>query len=266
MFTYQVIYTLTATPTVHNAIIDGTPIVMALQRHISTGVDEYSVNAKLAPGPHTYSFQFSDGTTNWQLPLGTTPFTGPQVTPFDLKTIRVTPATSVQLGHPITFSAVYVSPTGGMAYDRPGSDRRRALRPHRRQRAPTRRRASPTRYTTSALSPGDHYFDLQFDDGTGLRTFEEYSTPAVTPISLTHSTVSPTSGPTSAPFTFTTQYLGTNPATQVDVEVDNVPFPMDYVSGTPDTGALYSTSLTLPVGTHNFAYSATDGTTPGAIR
>ena len=39
-----------------------------------------------------------------------------------------------------------------------------------------------------------------------------------------------------------------------------MPYPMDHVSGTPDTGARYSTSLTLPVGTHRFAYSATDGT------
>ena len=258
-FTYQVMYNSTATPTVHNAIIDGTPTLMALQRHISTGVDEYSVNAKLAPGPHTYSFQFSDGTTNWQLPLGTTPFTGPQVTPFDLKTIRVTPATSVQLGHPITFSAVYVSPTGAwpttaririddVPYDLTAV------------KGTNPKKGITYAVTTSALSPGDHYFDLQFDDGTGLQTLEEYSTPAVTPIVFAGSTVDPTSGPTSAPFTFSTQYFGTNPATQVDVEVDNVPYPMDYVSGTPDTGALYSTSLTLPVGTHTFAYSATDGT------
>ena len=88
MFTYQVIYTHTVAPTVHNAIIDGTPIAMALQRHISAGVDEYSATTKLAPGPHTYSFQFSDGTNTWQLPLNNTPFTGPQVTPFDLMPSR----------------------------------------------------------------------------------------------------------------------------------------------------------------------------------
>ena len=259
VFTYQVIYKNTVAPTVHNVIVDGTPTVMALQKTIRPGVDEYGVNATLAAGPHAFSFQFGDGTNTWQLPLNGVPFTGPQVTPFDLDTIKVTPDASVQLGHPVTFSARYVSPAGHL----PTVARIRIdnVPHHLVATAGTNPKAGITySYTTSALSQGDHYFDLQFNDGSGTRTFEEFNTPPVTPIDLLGSTVTPTSGTSTTAFTFTTQYVGTNAATQMDVEVDGVPHPLSLASGTPPTGATYSAQLTLPIGTHTFAFSATDGT------
>ena len=243
----------------HNVIVDGTPITMALQKTIRPGVDEYAVNTTLAPGPHTYSYQFGDGTNTWLLPLNGVPFTGPQVTPFDLDTIKVTPAASVLLGHPLTISVRYVSPAGHL----PTAERVRIdnVPHHLLATAGTNPKTGITySYTTSTLSQGDHYFDLQFNDGSGIRTFEGFTTPPVTPIDLLASTVTPTSGTSTTPFTFTTQYAATNPATQVQVEIDNVPHPMTLVSGTPTSGATYAATLTLPVGSHTFAFSATDGT------
>jgi phospholipase C len=259
VFTYQVIYSHAATPTVHNVIVDGNPISMAFQKNISAGVDEYGVNTTLAPGAHTYSFQFGDGTSTWQLPLNGVQFTGPQVAPFAINTVRVTPAAGAWLGHPVSFSATYVSPAGLM----PTVARIRIdnVPHHLVATAGTDPRTGITySYTTSALGQGDHYFDLQFNDGSGTRTFEEFETPPETPIILLGSKVKPTSGTSGTPFTFTTTYYGTNPATDVEVEVDNVPHAMTLVSGTPTAGALYSATLTLPVGSHSFAFSATDGT------
>jgi hypothetical protein len=76
-------------------------------------LDEYQATTKLTPGPHTYAFQFGDGTNSWQLPLNSVPFTGPQVMPFDLTGLKVTPSTGgQQLGQPVTVSVTYKSPAG----------------------------------------------------------------------------------------------------------------------------------------------------------
>ena len=114
-------------------------------------------------------------------------------------------------------------------------------------------------YTTPHLTQGTHYFQLQFDDGSGLRTQQEYSVD-VTPIYLKNSSVTPTSGTQSTNFTFSTVYTGPDPATQVDVVVDGTSHPMSLVSGNPTTGATYSATLSLPSGAHNYAFFATDGT------
>jgi hypothetical protein len=114
-------------------------------------------------------------------------------------------------------------------------------------------------YTAPDLSQGSHFFELQFDDGSGLRTIQEY-TVDITPIYLRNSSVSPTSGNSSTPFTFSTVYTGPDPATQVDVVVNGTSSPMSLVSGNPATGATYSATLTLPSGQDNYAFFATDGT------
>jgi hypothetical protein len=114
-------------------------------------------------------------------------------------------------------------------------------------------------YTSSALPQGDDYFVLKFDDGSGLQTIQEYSI-EVSPIILNQSSVSPASGTASTPFTFSTVYFGANPATVVDAIVDGQAHAMSLVSGSPATGATYSTTLTLPAGHHNFAFYVTDGT------
>ena len=69
-----------------------------------------------------------------------------------------------------------------------------------------------------------------------------------------------TSGTTSTNFTFSTVYTGPDPATQVDVVVNGTSHPLSLVSGNPTSGATYSATLTLPAGTHDYAFYATDGT------
>ena len=72
--------------------------------------------------------------------------------------------------------------------------------------------------------------------------------------------MSPVSGTTSTNYTFSTTYTGPDAATEVDVVVDGTSHPMTLQSGDPSTGALYQATLTLPAGSHKFAFYATDGT------
>jgi phospholipase C len=255
-FTYQVIYTNSVAPVVHNVIVDGNAIPMSVEKQINSTTTEYWAKTKLAPGKHTYSFQFSDGSTSWQLPLNNVPFTGPEVAPFDLTGLKVTP-TAAQSGQPLTFSVVYTSPTGQMP-----TVAKADIDDVSHQM--TAVKGTPTtgityQYTTSSLAAGEHYFILKFSDGSRTYKFQEYHA-TVTPIILRDSSVSPTSGTTSTPFTFSTTYYGQNPATAADVVVDGVPYPLTYVSGSPATGARYATTITLPAGNHRFAFYVTDGT------
>jgi len=258
VFTYDVMYQNSATPTVHNLVIDGsTTIPMTFKKTVGK-MQEWEATSQLAAGPHTYAFQFGAGTNSWQLPLNTTPFSGPQVMPFSITGIKVTPSNGAQqLGQPVTFSCIYTSPAGK-------SPVTAQIDIDNKIYAMSAIKGTATtgihyQYTTSSLGQGTHYFQLQFDDGSGLRTQQEYSVD-ITPIYLKNSSVTPTSGTSSTNFTFSTVYTGPDPATQVDVVVDGTSHPMSLVSGNPTSGATYSATLTLPAGTHNYAFYATDGT------
>ena len=257
-FTFSVMYQNTATPTTHNVVIDGTDTVpMSLAGKVGK-LDQYEATTKLAPGPHTYTFQFGAGTSSWQLPLNSVPFSGPQVLPFDITGFKVTPGTGAQqLGQPVTFSCIYTSPAGKTPVTA-------NINIDNNVHALTAVKGTATtgihyQYTAPALTQGTRYFQLQFDDGSGLRTIQEYSVD-ITPIYLQNSSVSPTSGSASTNFTFSTTYTGPDAATAVDVVVDGASHAMNLISGSPATGALYQATLTLPSGSHNFAFYATDGT------
>ncbi|HEV2413158.1 MAG TPA: alkaline phosphatase family protein [Candidatus Saccharimonadales bacterium] len=261
-FTYAVIYNDATTPTVHNVIVDGTPIAMTATTSLGTGVEEYEATTTLAPGSHNYTFQFSDGTNNYQLPLNSTPFSGPIVAPFDLNnTADKSPAGDPygvgQVGKPFTIQTTYLSPSGlsptvanvlvdGKAYPM------------------TAVSGTPStgvlyQYTSSAFSQGDHYFQLEFNDGSGLQDFQGYSF-SISPIVMQKAGVSPTSGTTTTTFTFSTIYHGLNSATNVYVVIDKQSHLMNYISGTAAKGETYSLALTLPAGSHSFAFYASDGT------
>jgi phospholipase C len=257
-FTFAVMYQNTVTPTTHNVVIDGSnTIPMSFTKTVGK-LDEYEATTKLTPGPHTYTFQFGDGTNSWQLPLNKVPFSGPQVLPFDITGFKVSPGTGAQqLGQPVTFSCIYKSPAGKtpVTAQIDIDNKIHTLN----ATTGTATTGIHYQYTTSQLTQGTHYFQLQFDDGSGLRTIQEYSVD-ITPIYLQNSSVTPTSGTTSTNFTFSTVYTGPDPATVVDVVVDGTSHPMTLVSGTPATGAKYSATLTLPAGKHKFAFYVTDGT------
>jgi hypothetical protein len=112
-------------------------------------------------------------------------------------------------------------------------------------------------YTTSALPTGSHYIQLEFNDGSGLRDFQE-GLMAVTPIVLQDEKVSPASGTTSTPFNFSIVYIGPDAPAYVDVVVDGIAHPLSYVSGSYTSGAAYSATMSLPAGSHTYAFTAAD--------
>jgi phospholipase C len=258
-FTYQVIYKNTTRPTTHNVVIDGSKTLnMTVEKTINSTTAEYAATTTLAAGSHTYAFQFGAGTNTYQLPLNSVPFSGPQVAPFDISRPKITPSNgAAQDGQPVTFSVVYTSPAGN-------TPTTAEIDINNVSHAMTEVKGKPTTgitysYTTSSMPQGTDYFQLKFDDGSGLQTFQEYSI-EVTPIILQQSTVSPVSGTASTPFTFSTVYFGSSPATAADVIVSGQAFPLTLKSGNPATGATYSTTITLPAGHHDFAFYVTDGT------
>src|SRR5262249_2701711 len=112
-------------------------------------------------------------------------------------------------------------------------------------------------YTTSSLSVGDHWYRYRFDDsydGSDLTIYEGSVKPQITTLLLSQSSVIPTSGTSSTVFTFQTTY--TNCANIAPVQgllyVDKTSYPMSYVSGSYNTGALYQVQTTLPSGNHTF--------------
>jgi hypothetical protein len=259
-FTYQVVYQNSAPPTTHNVVIDGNrTIPMTVAKVESPTRSVYAATTTLPAGPHTYQFQFGDGTNSWTLPLNKVPFTGPEVTPFYLSTAQVTPSNGLaQLGQPVTFTVTYISAAGlaPTTADVNIDDVNHPMTPTQG----TVTTGETFQYTTSSLSQGTHHFQLEFNDGSHSRPyiFQGYSVD-ITPIVLKQSGVSPTSGTTTTPFTFSTVYYGQNPATAVDVVVNGIAYPMSHVSGTPAAGAKYSVTMTLPAGKHNFAFYASDG-------
>jgi phospholipase C len=258
VFTYDVMYQNSVTPTVHNLVIDGTTTIPMSFKKTVGKMQEWETTSQLAPGPHTYTFQFGDGTNSWQLPLNNIPFSGPQVMPFTITGIKVTPSNGAQqLGQPVVFSCIYKSPAGKTPVTAQINIDNNIHVMNVKSGTPTA--GIHYQYTTSLLTQGTHYFQLQFDDGSGLRTQQEYSVD-ITPIYLKNSTVTPTSGTTSTNFTFSTVYTGPDPATQVDVVVDGTSHPMSLVSGNPTDGATYSATLSLSAGKHDYAFFATDGT------
>jgi phospholipase C len=258
VFTYDVMYQNSVAPTVHNLVIDGTTTIpMSFKKNVGK-TQEWEATSTLAPGKHTYTFQFADGTNSFQLPLNNIPFSGPQVLPFKLTGIKVTPSNGAQqLGKPVVFNCIFTSPSGKTPVTAQINIDNSVHTMNLKSGTPTN--GLKYQYTTPLLTQGTHYFQLQFDDGSGLRTQQEYNVD-ITPIYLQNSTVTPRSGTPATSFTFSTVYTGQDPATQVKVVVDGTSHPMSLVSGDPTNGATYSATLSLPAGQHDYAFFATDGT------
>jgi hypothetical protein len=254
-FAYTAVYNSPTAPAVHNVIVDGHPIVMNPIKRVGGDHVIYQATSTLDPGAHTYSFQFSDGTATWKLPVNNVPYSGPMVAPFDLTNFRIGGGLC-QSGKPCTISVTYTSPGGheptaaravidGTSYPMTAGAGKVTT-------------GKAYQYTTSSIPAGQHYIQLEFNDGSGLRDFQETSM-AATPILLQDGRVSPASGSTSTRFTFSAVYSGPNMPTYADVVVDGVAHPLSYVSGNRVSGATYSAHLSLPAGTHTFAFTVGDG-------
>lgn len=264
-YTFGVTYGPKTTPAVHNVTIDGVAYPMTASKAVIGGTLYTYTTKNLSVGTHTFTFTFSSSTGSLlTIPTNGVPFTGPEVHPFSLDTSKVPPVSSLQ-GQPVTYQVRYTSPTG-LAPTTHEVDIDGTPYTMTPLNGSTNYQKGVTfTYTTTTLATGVHYYRYRFDDssdGSDIAIYEGNPTPSIVPLTLTHSSVSPTSGPSTTVFTFQTTYTdqaGQAPA-QANLYVDNTPYPMQYVSGSYTTGALYQVQTTLPVGNHTFAFVFADST------
>ncbi len=252
-FKFDIIYSPTTTPAVHNVNIDGTAYAMTAIGPYQGQGTLYEYATKLAAGSHSYTFTFSVTKGQLTMPFNGVPFPGPDVSPFDLA-LSISSRTALP-GQAITYSAIYTSPSNKaptlavVAID--------GVAHTLQSNGGTNYQTGVTyTYTTTSLSVGEHWNRYLFNDGSGVHIYEGEATPTIIPISLTNSSVNPKSGTSTTVFTFHTTY--TNPAgnapTQAQVYVDNTAYPMTYVSGSYQTGAVFQAQTTLPVATKHTFY------------
>ena len=259
-FKFDIAYTLSQTPAVHDVTIDGTSFPMTNMGPAQGGGTLYQYIAKLPLGMHSYSFTFSDVSGTLTLPYNGVPFPGPRVLPFNL---APKPVTSMVLpGQTVTYSAKYISPANkaptladvdidGVSFPMTSS-------------GGTNYKAGVVYTYSTTLSAGEHYYRFRFDDGSGVGVFEQTVRPWITPVLLSQSGVTPTSGTGTTSFTFQTTYTQANgtPPSQASVYVDNVAHAMAFVSGSYSTGALFQVTLSsLPSGSHQFYFVFSSGQT-----
>lgn len=262
-FNFDIAYTPNTPPTESVVTIDGVNYQMtALGKLPGNGGTLYNYSTKLGSGTHQYSFTFSDGKTTATVPDNNTSFSGPSVNGFTLTTNLSTNIALV--GQTVTYTTKYVSPTNtpptlaevdidGIPY------------PMVSNGSKNYKGGVKYSYSTNSLSSGEHYYRVRFDDspdGSDLMVQEGNSAPDITPISLSKSSVNPTSGNGSTVFTYQTTYLDTSnqPPAQALLFVDKTnSYPMTYVSGSYNTGAIYQATVTgLSNGKHTFFFYFSD--------
>lgn len=251
-FRFDIIYTRTDTPAIHNVVIDGTPYAMSAVGKYSAGT-LYQYSTKLPVGSHTTSFTFSDGTGTITLPYNV-PVPAPTVNPFQVLT-SVSPTVALP-GVPVTYKAKYSSPTGKAPtqteIDIDGT-------PYTMQQTSGTnfKQGVLYTYTTSSLSIGVHYFRMVFSDGSSTAAYEGFPAPSITPITLTNSSASSAS----TTFTFQTTYTDTysNAPAVAEVYADKTAYPLTYSSGSYSSGAVYSAAVTLSSGCKSFYFVFSDG-------
>ena len=253
-FSYYVVYTLKTVPTIHNVTIDGTDYPMSSFEQVKAGT-LYKYSTTLGAGMHNFSFTFSDTSGTVTLPFGSAPMSGPEVHPFNLSS-SVKPASALP-GQKITYSVKYVSPSGqapiltevdidGIPYSMKSTG------------GTNYKQGVVYKYSTTSLAVGEHYYRFRFDDGSGVAIYEGADSPSITPVLLSQSSVTPTSGTSSTVFTFQTTYndVNGNAPTQAEVYVDQTAYPMTCTANPCPyaTGAVYQAQMTLPTGKHTFFF------------
>lgn len=259
-YKYDVMYTLSTTPTVHNVIIDGSQTfsmspVLTVPK---VGVLYQYAAKNLSVGKHSFTFQFSDGTSTYNLPFGTAPFPGPEVHPFTVKNV-LTPTIALS-GTTITYSSLYKSPTG-LAPTLMVVDIDSVTHQLTRVSGTSYKTGVLYAYTTNSLAVGEHYHRYRIDDGSGVATYDGANIPLITPLTITKSSVSPTAGTSSTSFTFQTTYTSVDGAPiSANLYVDNTPYPLTCITNCSSygSGAVYQTVTTLPAGNHMFYFLFSD--------
>ena len=257
-FSYEIYYSSTTLPTINNVNIDGTSYAMNNTGKIGNGY-LFQYNTTLSVGNHSFTFTFSNpsgGTVT--IPYNGVPMPGPEVHPFNVNT---NVSTLVLQGQPVNYSATYSSPTGTPP-TRTDVIIDNTTYKMQSNGSTNYQKGVTYKFSISTLGVGSHYYRYVFDDGSGPAIFAG-SQPSVTPITVKGSSVKPTSGTSSTPFTFTTTYTNSQGAapTSALLYVDTTSYPLTFVSGSYSTGAVYSTTLTLPSGKHTFSFVFSDSQT-----
>ena len=259
-YTYSVMYSLSSTPAIHNITIDGVDHPMNAIKWYNGFGELYQYSTKLTVSlNHNFSFTFSDTVGTVTLPHNSIPFPGPEVNPFTLNALTspVKPSPGLP-GQVVTFNVLYTSTTNTAPtlaeVDLDGV-------PHAMQSTSGTNYAKGIHYVFTMPMPiGVHYTIYRFDDGTGVAVYPGRITPITTPIVLSNSSISPSSGTSSTVFTFKTTYTNVNgnAPTQATLYLDNIPIAMSYVSGSNSTGAVYQEQTALSVGTHTYFFVFSD--------
>jgi phospholipase C len=255
---FDVVYMLSQTPSVHNVTIDGAnTFPMTVVGPAGGGGTLYEYSTKLGIGLHHASFTFSNGSGGTtKLPYNGVPFSGPQVSPFQVNITAPVPVAQPQ--QTIIYKATYISPTN-TAPTLAEVDIDGIHHAMTSTGGTNYAKGVTYTYTTKTLSVGDHWYRYRFDnstDGSGLAIYEGSVKPQITIMLLSHSSVSPTSGSGSTVFTFQTTYTNTSNVapTQALLYVDNKSYSMSHISGTYTAGALYQVKTSLPSGNHTFFF------------
>lgn len=254
-FVYSVIYTLSTQPIEHNVIIDNTPYPMNPVASYSGGV-LYQYTTKLPPGNHTFTFSFTDSAGTYTLPDNGVPWSYPRVEAFEVSH-SVKPAVALP-GQTVTYTAKYLSFTDTAPtlaeVEIDGIDY-----PMQKSSGTDYSKGVTYTYTTNTLSVDEHNYHFLFDDGSGVGVAEDEGggTPIITNTILSQSSVSPTSGTNSTPFTFQTTYTDVTGAapTSALLYVGTTSYPLTQVpGGSYQTGVVFKTTLTLPNGHYKFYF------------
>lgn len=270
-FTYQVIYQDydNDTPVLRNVYIDGSPFAMNyLSGNFMTGAT-YQYSTTLSIGNHTYYFEFSDGSnTTYDPQWGN--YTGPSVTsaggsnsPPYLHSGWVTPYygnTSTLFTYEViyhdhdndtpTLKKVYIDGIGHDMTLRSGIPLLDAIYEYK-----------------TTLPEGNHTYYFLFSDGHNhtvrYPSYYNFTGPIVNnswppsnPPTLTHGSVTPSSGNTSTLFTYQVTWKdldNDSPITKY-VYIDGSPHSMSYQSGNNIHGAIYQYQTTLGVGNHTYYF------------
>ena len=251
-YTYSILYNGSGTPAVHNVNIDGHSFAMVSKGSQGTKGTLYQYSTLMSLGHHSFTFTFSQGSGTVTLPFGTAPMDGPNVHPFHLAKRTVTPSVALP-GTPITYSIQYVSPSNTPPTE---TDIIVDSVAHQMTKSGGSNYVTGVTYTytTSNLGIGTHFLRFKFDDGSGAVLYNGSLEPSITPITLTHSSISNGGG---GNYTFQTTYTETmgQAPTQALLYVDNQPYQMNCGSSCSyKTGAVYQAQLQLASGTHSYFF------------
>lgn len=256
VFTFHVLYTPKNPPTVANLELDGVLYAMTDSGPVEgqdTSGTGYTYSTKLAPGTHSYDFQFVSDGESCVMPYNGVMYTLP-VMPFDVE--NLTAIARPLVGNTHNFAISYSSPSGdppvtanveidGVSYalESVGDGK--------------------YRYSTSELTEGQHYYRFVVSDGTATGVYEMQDTPTLLPFILTGGQVAPSSGTTNSTFAFSVVYTANSPTAPTDalVYVDGTPYSMTLKEGSYTGGATYHAHVLLGPGKHEYFFLFNDGHT-----